>query len=196
MWKIKKVISKGDYNYALVPEHPFATRNGYVLLHRVVIENHLGRVLKRSEVVHHKNHNKKDNRVENLEVLDASEHCRRHGLEQGRKMVTLRCPICGKLFERQIRQTHLVKPSKYGCTCCSSECRGKLCKEIQTHGVTHTMETAISANVLTSYKDLRGKITPRKPTYEGFRRDYTQSTCNGEEIVQTTTLVLLMVTEM
>lgn len=86
MWKIEKVISKGDYNYTLVPEHPFATKNGYVLFHRVVMENHLGRVLNRNEVVHHKNHNKNDNRVENLEVFDASEHCRKHALERGRKM--------------------------------------------------------------------------------------------------------------
>ena len=43
MWNIKKIVSKGDYLYALVPEHPKATKNGYVLLHRIVMENHLGR---------------------------------------------------------------------------------------------------------------------------------------------------------
>lgn len=196
MWKIKKVISKGDYNYALVPEHPNCTKNGYVLLHRVLIENHLGRVLKHNEVVHHINHNKKDNRIENLEVLSCGEHCRVHAFKKGRKMVTLRCPVCGKIFEAPTRQTYLVKPTKYGCTCCSNSCRGKLYREIQLHGVTHTMKAAISANLLTSYKDLRGKTTPRKPAYEGFRRDYTQPVCNDEEIVQTTTLVFLMVTEM
>lgn len=195
MWKIEKVISKGDYNYALVPEHPFATKNGYVLFHRVVMDNHLGRVLNRNEVVHHKNHNKNDNRVENLEVFDASEHCRKHALERGRKMVSLRCPICGRVFCRMSNQIHLARYSKYGCTCCSSKCRGKLYRAIQLHGLTHTMETAISANILASYRDIRGETTPRKPTYEGFRRDYTQSTCNGEDIVQTATLVLLMVTE-
>jgi len=53
MWNIKKVISKGDYLYALVPEHPNATKNGYVLMHRIVMENHLGRILNKDEVVHH-----------------------------------------------------------------------------------------------------------------------------------------------
>ena len=52
-WNIKKVISKGDYNYALVPEHPNSTKNGYVLLHRIVIENYLGRLLNANEIVHH-----------------------------------------------------------------------------------------------------------------------------------------------
>lgn len=40
------------------------------------------------------------------------------------------------------------------------------------------------------------RATPRKLSYKRFRRGYTQPTCNGEDIVQTTTLVLLMVTEM
>lgn len=51
MWKIQKVISKGDYNYVKVPEHPNATVNGYVLEHRIVVENHLNRLLNPSEVV-------------------------------------------------------------------------------------------------------------------------------------------------
>jgi hypothetical protein len=38
MWKIQKLVSKGDYTYAKVPEHPSATKNGYVLEHRIVVE--------------------------------------------------------------------------------------------------------------------------------------------------------------
>lgn len=85
MWNIRKIISKGDYDYALVPEHPKATKNGYVLLHRVIMENHLGRLLNDDEVVHHKDHDKKHNVIENLEVLSAKEHNILHGLEHGRK---------------------------------------------------------------------------------------------------------------
>ena len=51
MWKIEKTISKGDYNYALVREHPKATKNRYVLEHRAIVENHLGRLLNPNEVV-------------------------------------------------------------------------------------------------------------------------------------------------
>ncbi len=43
MWIIQKIVSKGEYNYAVVPEHPNATSNGYVLEHRVVMENAIGR---------------------------------------------------------------------------------------------------------------------------------------------------------
>ena len=53
MWKIEKIVKKGDYLYAVVIEHPCSTKHGYVLHHRIVMENHLKRLLSHSEVVHH-----------------------------------------------------------------------------------------------------------------------------------------------
>ena len=53
MWKIEKVISKGAYNYVVVKEHPRVTKHGYVLEHRIVVENYLGQLLNQDECVHH-----------------------------------------------------------------------------------------------------------------------------------------------
>ena len=46
--------------------------------HRIIMENHIGRELKDDEVVHHKNRNKLDNRVENLELMLKKDHDAMH----------------------------------------------------------------------------------------------------------------------
>lgn len=65
-----------------LPPHPdssgYMLGSGGVRLHRLVMEKFLGRKLSFDEHVHHKNGNKLDNRLENLEVLAASEHHREH----------------------------------------------------------------------------------------------------------------------
>ncbi|MCX6222455.1 MAG: HNH endonuclease [Bacteroidia bacterium] len=42
------------------------------------MENNIGRKLNQNEVVHHKNENRADNRIENLELMTRSEHCKLH----------------------------------------------------------------------------------------------------------------------
>jgi hypothetical protein len=51
------------------PNHPFARKDGYICEHRLVMEKKLGRYLKPSEYIHHKNGKKDDNREKNLELF-------------------------------------------------------------------------------------------------------------------------------
>jgi len=66
------------YDYVQAPDHPYATRKGYVLEHRLVMEKKLGRYLNKGEKVHHINGNPLDNRIENLIVLSQRTHVRNH----------------------------------------------------------------------------------------------------------------------
>lgn len=46
--------------------------------HRVVMEKKLGRKLRKGEIVHHIDHNKKNNKPSNLQVMTQAQHCRLH----------------------------------------------------------------------------------------------------------------------
>jgi hypothetical protein len=108
----------------------YTRKDGYVtvrtglrvwqLEHRLVMEQHLGRRLERSEHVHHKNGIKDDNRIENLEVLLADEHARVTGevpwARQRAKRVDLVCDRCGVAFQVQ---PHKASERRF----CSNACR-------------------------------------------------------------------------
>lgn len=78
-WNGGRRNNRGDgYIQVYCPEHP-AAHQGAVYEHRLVMEKHLGRYLKKGEIVHHKNHDTSDNRLENLELLNSqSEHAKEH----------------------------------------------------------------------------------------------------------------------
>lgn len=73
VWRGGRVIKNGYIYIKISPNHPFyeamATSTGYVAEHRLVMAEHLGRPLKDTEIVHHRNSLKTDNRIENLELF-------------------------------------------------------------------------------------------------------------------------------
>lgn len=70
------------YVLAYAPRHPNAHKDGYIMLHTVLMEREIGRYLEPDEVVHHINHDRKDNRIENLRLMKKHDHCSMHMKER------------------------------------------------------------------------------------------------------------------
>lgn len=85
-WSGGRMIDKDGYVLVMCPGHRDANSSGYVREHRLLMEGHLGRRLKRREVVDHKNGNTSDNRIENLQLFAShAEHMRYHSKTRKRK---------------------------------------------------------------------------------------------------------------
>ncbi len=77
-WSGGRKKHSGGYVLVYAPDHPYGDKGGFVLEHRLVVEQHIGRTLDPSEIVHHKNGNKEDNRIENLAITNRSAHAAYH----------------------------------------------------------------------------------------------------------------------
>lgn len=76
-WNGGVKITKDGYKLIHKPDHPFRNSQGYVLEHRLVMEDHLGRYLTPEEVVHHEDKNRLNNDIDNLTLTSGhSEHAK------------------------------------------------------------------------------------------------------------------------
>ena len=77
--KMLKDKNIGDYVYIYLNDHPFCNSKGYILEHRLVVEQKIKRYLTKKEVIHHINEKKDDNRIGNLMLFkNQGEHMSFH----------------------------------------------------------------------------------------------------------------------
>lgn len=110
---------------------------------RLLMENHLGRYLDKNEDVHHKDGDKSNNNIDNLEVIDHVIHIKQHNKEYAIVYYDeiRQCPICKVWFQwtdtqqRNRRKNKNRKKPKYDTESdvpfCSKRCAGKYSKSIQ-----------------------------------------------------------------
>ena len=72
-WNGGRRIRTGGYVSLMAKDHPNADYGGYVVEHRLVMEEKIGRYLTKEENVHHLNGIRDDNRIENLELWTRSQ---------------------------------------------------------------------------------------------------------------------------
>lgn len=78
----KRRIRDDGYIDIYNPSHPIARRDGYIFEHRMVAWD-AGLLTDPSMDVHHKNHIRSDNRLDNLEPKTPEEHALDHAEEDG-----------------------------------------------------------------------------------------------------------------
>lgn len=88
LWKGGRSLDKKGYVLLRRWDHPNAERSGYVREHRLVMSHHLGRPLRKDEIIHHINGIKTDNRIENLSIV-----IKGHGPHG-----EITCPFCNQIF--------------------------------------------------------------------------------------------------
>lgn len=113
----------GGYRYARTdPPHPRRNAKGLYPLHRVLMENKLGRLLRPGEEVHHHDEDKSNDDPDNLRLKTKADHARDHAIERAPDAVEVTCP-CGNKFKLKAHvYRQRMERSQSGVLTCSRSC--------------------------------------------------------------------------
>lgn len=95
-----KLDKKLGYRYAYSPNHYLANGSGKVYEHIFVMVNSIKRPLADNECVHHKDRNRANNDLSNLQLMTIIDHARLHQMEDnGVVYIQNICKTCKSEFE-------------------------------------------------------------------------------------------------
>ncbi len=118
---------------------------------RYIMSVHMGSELASSMQVDHVDGDKTHDRLENLQILSASENSKKRKFDYMMlsKKIEIKCPGCGKLVHKDPKNTHLTKKGRTFSTC-SSKCNG-IITAIKRYGSEEQkaeLETKIAGHVV------------------------------------------------
>ncbi len=116
-------MRNGPYELIIAPEdYPgMKYRTRYAYEHHVVWWQHTGDIVAGEYVIHHKNGNKRDNDINNLEKQTRAEHTGQHNRVLD---VETTCTRCGKLFAVAAHNFR-SRMKRYGRLFCGRSCQVK-----------------------------------------------------------------------
>lgn len=123
-------MKNGPYELVMCPINYPGTkyRNKYVYEHHLVYWKHTGNLVPKTHVIHHKNGNKRDNRIENLELMKWNIHSSHHNPV---KETNIKCKYCNKsITVKDHNYRFRSKNNKLGIFC-SRSCGAKYQWKVQ-----------------------------------------------------------------
>lgn len=124
------------------PDHQMSDKAGRLLEHRLIMAEHLGRLLEPREVVHHKDGNRSNNAIDNLDLMSgrkehAAVHAKESELYQLRQQGQLRCSACREI--KPLDRFDIGNTMRYGrknqCKVCRSAAYKKAHPDAQPHDI-------------------------------------------------------------
>lgn len=111
-----------------------------------------GRILRRDEHVDHIDENKMNDDISNLQILSQRENAiKNHKFKgMGIKTLKLKCPFCGKIFDKEFRHSHIVRKAEF--SACSRSCGNSFRNKLNKEGYTWQNKQAIYGNIVRVYQ--------------------------------------------
>lgn len=100
-WKGGIWIKSDGRTMIYMPSHPNATKRGYVYRYRLEMEQKIGRLLNKNEIVHHINGKCSDDRPENLDLMIQSKHASIHSKKHTQESIMKMSLIKKEWWRRQ-----------------------------------------------------------------------------------------------
>ena len=101
-----KVFHKGMGRWQVCLHDPKSGKRRTILLSKFVLSCSLGRILGPDEQVDHKDQDKTNDVLSNLEIVTSRENNRRYRAANPKVMFSHICPMCGAAFQREKQRSY------------------------------------------------------------------------------------------